>query len=140
MVIVDGGKGQLSAAVKTMRELGIYHIPVAGLAKRHEEIFLPDEDNPIILKENSEALYLIQRIRDEAHRFAITAHRSKRWKKSLESIFSEIIGIGPKRKKILLNYFGSLEKIKIATKKELKSVPDVPEKIINQIYDFFHSQ
>ena len=78
LVIVDGGKGQLSAAVKTMRELGIYHIPVAGLAKRHEEIFLPDEDNPIILKENSEALYLIQRIRDEAHRFAITYHRKLR--------------------------------------------------------------
>ena len=92
------------------------------------------------MKPNDPLLFFIQKIRDEAHRFAITAHRSKRWKTSLESIFSEITGIGPKRKKILLNYFGSLEKIKNSTKKELKSVPDIPEKIINQIYDFFHSQ
>ncbi|MCH2656724.1 MAG: excinuclease ABC subunit UvrC [Dehalococcoidia bacterium] len=114
LVIVDGGKGQLSAAVKTMRELGIYHIPVAGLAKRHEEIFLPDEDNPIILKENSEALYLIQRIRDEAHRFAITYHRKLRNKAAQQSALDTIPGIGPKRKKALLRKFGSLKALREA--------------------------
>ena len=121
LVIVDGGKGQLNAAVKTMRELGVFHIPVVGLAKRHEEIFLPGEEKPIILNENSEALYLIQRIRDEAHRFAITYHRKLRNKATQKSILDTIPGIGPKRKRALLRKFGSVKAVKEADTDQIAS-------------------
>ncbi|HMO53763.1 MAG TPA: excinuclease ABC subunit UvrC, partial [Tepidiformaceae bacterium] len=105
LVIIDGGKGQLGAAVQTMRELGVHHIPAVGLAKRFEELFVPDEDEPIVLPRGSEALYLVQRIRDEAHRFAITFHRQVRQKSSIQSALDTIPGIGPKRKRALLKKF-----------------------------------
>ena len=95
LVIVDGGKGQLRAAVEVMRELGVYDIPTVGLAKRHEELFAPDEEAPIVLPRGSEALYLVQRIRDEAHRFAITYHRQLRGKAATASILDSIPGSGP---------------------------------------------
>ena len=119
LVIVDGGKGQLSAALEVMHELGVHHIPVVGLAKRHEEIFVPDDDEPIILPRGSEALFLVQRIRDEAHRFAITFHRQVRGKSSIQSALDTIPGIGPKRKKALLKKFGSVKAIREADVDEI---------------------
>ena len=114
LVIIDGGKGQLSAARQAMQEMGVHHIPAVGLAKRHEEVFVPDEDEPIILPRGSEALFLVQRIRDEAHRFAITYHRKVRGKASVQSALDTIPGIGPKRKKALLRKFGSVKGIREA--------------------------
>ncbi|MCO5201081.1 MAG: excinuclease ABC subunit UvrC [Chloroflexi bacterium] len=114
LVIIDGGKGQLGAAVQVMRELGVYQIPAVGLAKRFEELYVPDEVEPVVLPRNSEALYLVQRIRDEAHRFAITYHRQVRAKSSIQSALDTIPGIGPKRKKALLKKFGSVKQIREA--------------------------
>jgi excinuclease ABC subunit C len=119
LVIIDGGKGQLGAALQVMRELGVYQIPAVGLAKRFEELFVPDEDEPVVLPRNSEALYLVQRIRDEAHRFAITYHRQVRAKSSIQSALDTIPGIGPKRKKALLKKFGSVKQIREADVEEI---------------------
>ena len=121
LVIIDGGKGQLGAAVQAMREIGVYEIPTVGLAKRYEEIFVPGEDEPIILPRGSEALFLVQRLRDEAHRFAITFHRQVRAKSSIQSALDTIPGIGPKRKKALLKKFGSVRAIREAPVEEIAS-------------------
>ncbi len=114
LVIIDGGPGQLGAAAQAMREMGVHHIPVVGLAKRFEEIYVPDEAEPIVLARGSEALYLVQRLRDEAHRFAITFHRQVRAKSSIQSALDTIPGIGPKRKKALLKKFGTVRAIREA--------------------------
>lgn len=119
LVIIDGGKGQLGAALQAMRELGVHEIPAVGLAKRFEELFVPDDDEPVVLPRNSEALYLVQRIRDEAHRFAITFHRQVRGKSSIQSALDTIPGIGPKRKKALLKKFGSVKRIREADVEEI---------------------
>jgi excinuclease ABC subunit C len=119
LVIIDGGKGQLGAALQAMRELGVHQIATVGLAKRFEELFVPDEDDPIVLPRNSEALYLVQRIRDEAHRFAITYHRQVRATSSIQSALDTIPGIGPKRKKALLKKFGSVKQIREAEVEEI---------------------
>lgn len=121
LVIIDGGKGQLNAAVQVMRELGVYQIPTVGLAKRFEEIYVPGEEEPIVLPRGSEGLYLVQRIRDEAHRFAITFHRQVRGKSSVQSALDTIPGIGPKRKKALLRKFGSVKAIREADVEEIAS-------------------
>ncbi len=121
LVIIDGGMGQLGAAVQVMRELGVHHIPTVGLAKRFEELFVPDEDEPVVLPRGSEALYLVQRVRDEAHRFAITFHRQVRGKSSIQSALDTIPGIGPKRKKALLRKFGSVKQIREADIEEIAS-------------------
>ena len=121
LVIIDGGKGQLGAAVQVMRELGVHHIPTVGLAKRFEELFVPDEDEPVVLPRGSEALYLVQRVRDEAHRFAITFHRQVRGKSSIQSALDTIPGIGPKRKKALLRKFGSVKQIREASVDDVAS-------------------
>jgi len=119
LVIIDGGKGQLAAAAQTMRELGVHHIPVVGLAKRFEELFVPDEDEPVVLPRGSEALYLVQRVRDEAHRFAITFHRQVRGKASVQSALDTIPGVGPKRKKALMARFGTVRRIREADVDEI---------------------
>jgi excinuclease ABC subunit C len=121
LVIIDGGKGQLAAAVQSMREMGVHHIPTVGLAKRFEELFVPDEDEPVVLPRGSEALYLVQRVRDEAHRFAITFHRQVRGKTSITSALDTIPGIGPKRKKALLRKFGSVKQIREASVEDIAS-------------------
>ncbi|MFN0148334.1 MAG: excinuclease ABC subunit UvrC, partial [Dehalococcoidia bacterium] len=121
LVIIDGGKGQLSAAVQAMRELGVYEIPAVGLAKRFEELFLPGEDEPVVLPRSSEALFMVQRIRDEAHRFAITFHRQVRAKSAIQSALDTIPGIGPKRKKALLKKFGTVRAIREASLDEIAS-------------------
>ena len=115
LVIIDGGKGQLSAALDVMRDLGLRDVPVCGLAKREEEIFVQDMDEPILLPRTSEALYLVQRVRDEAHRFAITYHRKLRGKAVRRSVLDAIPGIGPKRKRALLRKFGSVRGIREAS-------------------------
>ncbi len=121
LVIVDGGKPQLAAAALVMRELGVHHIPVVGLAKRFEEIYVPDEEEPIALPRGSEALYLVQRIRDEAHRFAITYHRQVRSKRAVQSALDTIPGVGPKRKKALLKKFGSVRAVREAPVDDIAS-------------------
>jgi excinuclease ABC subunit C len=125
LVIVDGGKGQLGIAVEVFEELGLLgRIPLVGLAKREEEIFRPGESQPVWLKRGSPALHLVQRVRDEAHRFAITYHRDLRSKSQVRSQLDSIRGIGPARRKALLTYFGGdLDRIRQATLEELTAVP-----------------
>jgi excinuclease ABC subunit C len=121
LVIIDGGKGQLSAVLDVMRDMGVKHIPTVGLAKQHEEIYVQDVSDPIVLPRASEALYLVQRIRDEAHRFAITYHRGMRSKVGMQSALDSIPGVGPKRKKALLKKFGSVRAIRDASVDDIAS-------------------
>ena len=119
LVVIDGGKGQLGAALDVMRDYGLGDIPICGLAKREEEIFVADVDDPIILPRDSQALYLMQRIRDEAHRFAITYHRNLRGRNAKKSVLDSIPGIGPVRKRALLRKFGSVRGLQDATVDEI---------------------
>lgn len=124
LLLVDGGKGQLSRAVKVLEEFGLLDVvPVAALAKREEELFVPGERQSIRLPEKSQGLYLVQRIRDEAHRFAITAHRKRRSKRGIASQLEEVPGIGPARRKALLQHFGSMDAIRQASEEELAAAP-----------------
>ena len=123
LVLIDGGKGQLSAALEVFLELGLDDIPLASLAKENEELFVPHAPEPIVLAGNSQALYLVQRIRDEAHRFAITYHRNLRSKSSVRSAIDMVTGIGPKRKRTLLRRFGTLRGIKDAPVDDIAAVP-----------------
>ena len=123
LVLIDGGKGQLSAALEVFLELGLDDIPLASLAKENEWLYVPHTPEPIILPRSSQALYLVQRIRDEAHRFAITYHRNLRSKSSLTSPIDLVTGIGPKRKRMLMRRFGSLKGIKEAALEEIAAVP-----------------
>lgn len=128
LVIIDGGKGQLGRAVKVLEESGLTEaIPVVGLAKREEEIFFPNRSNSLMLPRHSQALYLVQRIRDEAHRFGITAHRKRRSKLGMASQLDAIPGIGPARRKSLLKHFGSVDKIREASLEELTSVNGITQ-------------
>ena len=133
LVIVDGGRGQVNAAARAMAELGITDIALVGLAKRLEEIWFPDREYPVILARNSEALYLVQRIRDEAHRFAVTFHRSKRSRLMLESLLDEIPGLGESRRAALLEAFGSVAALKMAKESDIASVPGVGAKTAQAI-------
>jgi len=140
LVVVDGGKPQVNAAAKALRELGITDVALCGLAKRLEEIWLPNNSEPIIFPRHSEALYLLQKIRDEAHRFAINFHRSKRSKVMLESLLDQISGLGEVRRKSLLAHFGSVTALKSATLVELSAVPGIGEKMAQTIIDQIKSQ
>jgi excinuclease ABC subunit C len=123
LVIVDGGKGQLSAATGVLAELGLENLPVAGLAKRFEELYVPGRSDPIILPARAPALYLVQRIRDEAHRFAITYHRQVRGRRALGSLFDDVPGIGPARRAALLRKFGSIRALRDASVEEIAAAP-----------------
>ena len=125
LVVVDGGPPQVAAAQRALDELGIDDVALCGLAKRLEEVWLPGEDSPVILPRTSEGLYLLQRVRDEAHRFAITFHRKKRSKSMIESALDDIAGLGATRKKALLRHFGSLKKLKAASVEDVMAVPGV---------------
>jgi len=140
LVVVDGGKPQVNAAAKALHELGITDVALCGLAKRLEEIWLPNNSEPIIFPRHSEALYLLQKIRDEAHRFAINFHRSKRSKIMLESLLDQISGLGEVRRKSLLAHFGSVTALKSATLLELSAVPGIGEKMAQTIIDQIKSQ
>jgi excinuclease ABC subunit C len=134
LLLVDGGKGQLGRAVTVLEEFDLQgNIPVAGLAKENEELFLPGQPTSILLPRHSQGLYLIQRIRDEAHRFAVTSHRRLRTKKGLASRLDSIPGIGPARRKLLLNHFGSIHDIQQASLDELTAVPGISPKLANEI-------
>ena len=125
LVVVDGGPPQVAAAQRALDELGIDDIPLCGLAKRLEEVWVPGELDPVILPRSSEGLYLLQRIRDEAHRFAIAHHRSRRSKSMVESILDEVPGLGEVRRKTLIKHFGSLRKLRAATIDDIAEVPGI---------------
>jgi len=139
LVIIDGGKGQLQAARKAMKEQGFSTIPTYGLAKREELLFTEECSQPIMLPRSSPSLYLLQRIRDEAHRFAITYHRSLRGKRNLASILDDIPGIGSKRKMSLLKHFGSFKKILAADLEQLQQVDGINKQIAEEVYNYLHS-
>ncbi|HET6651955.1 MAG TPA: excinuclease ABC subunit UvrC [Nocardioides sp.] len=125
LLVVDGGPPQVAAAQRALDELGIDDVPVCGLAKRLEEVWVPGQEDPVILPRTSEGLYLLQRIRDEAHRFAITHHRSRRSKSMVESLLDDVPGLGEVRRKSLLRQFGSLKKLRAATVDEIAAVPGI---------------
>jgi excinuclease ABC subunit C len=130
LLIVDGGKGQLGRAVAVLERYGLMDkVPVVGLAKQQEEIFFPHKSESLVLPRHSQALYLVQRVRDEAHRFAITAHRNRRSKIGLASRLDVILGIGPTRRKALLIKFGSVEGIRDASVEELTAIKGVTTEI-----------
>src|SRR5690349_16460864 len=125
LLVVDGGAPQVAAASRSLAELGIVDVAVCGLAKRMEEVWLPDDSDPVILPRTSEALYLLQRVRDEAHRFAITYHRQKRSTSMLVSLLDDVPGLGDTRRKALMKQFGSLKRLRAATVEELMGVPGI---------------
>jgi excinuclease ABC subunit C len=133
LIIIDGGKGQLSAAVEVLAELGLDGLEVCGLAKQNEEIFLPQRADPVVIPRDSPTLFLVQRIRDEAHRFAITRHRARRGREALRSRLDVVSGLGPARKRALLRHFGSIDGIKEASVDELAAVPGIPMSVALRI-------
>jgi excinuclease ABC subunit C len=135
LVVVDGGKPQVNAAAKALRDLGIEDIALCGLAKRLEEVWLPNSSEPIIFPRHSEALYLLQRVRDEAHRFAINFHRSKRSKLMLDSFLDEIGGLGEGRRKALMDKFGTVTALKSASIEEISDVPGIGPKMAKTIFE-----
>ncbi len=134
LLLVDGGKGQLNVAVEVLKAFDLFgQVPVAGLAKRREELFVPGRSRPILLPERSQGLYLVQRVRDEAHRFAISGHRKRRRKVGLASQLDSVPGVGPARRRALLKHFGSLDAIRAATVEEIAAVPGMPRPVAEAI-------
>jgi excinuclease ABC subunit C len=138
LVVIDGGKGQLAAALQAMQAYDLPRVAVISLAKRIEEVFVPGQAEPIQLERDSAGLYLLQRIRDEAHRFALGFHRQRRDAKAKESIFDTLQGVGPARRRALLRHFGSAERFLAATQEELEGVPGMPAKTARAIYAQLH--
>ncbi|MEW6324795.1 MAG: helix-hairpin-helix domain-containing protein, partial [Nitrospirota bacterium] len=138
-IVIDGGKGQLSAAMNVLQQQGLGELDVIGLAKAREEkferIFLPDEAEPVALAPGDPATHLLQRIRDEAHRFAVTYHRRLRGKALVASVLDDIPGLGPARKRALLNHFGSLARLRAATREEIAAVAGVPKGLANRVHE-----
>ena len=138
LVVIDGGKGQLSAALAAMQRFDLPRVAVIALAKRVEEVFLPGRPEPVLLDRHSPGLQLLQRIRDEAHRFAVGFHRQRRDARARESIFDTLEGVGPARRRALLRHFGSAERVLAASQEELEGVPGVPAKTARSIYAQLH--
>jgi excinuclease ABC subunit C len=138
VIVIDGGKGQLSAGVEALRGFLDRGVAVISLAKRIEEVFIPGRPTPIVLAHDTPALQLLQRVRDEAHRFAITHHRTRRDSAMLTSVLDDLPGIGPSRKRTLLNHFGSPEAVLAATREQLEGVPGLPGKTARDLYAFLH--
>ena len=134
LILIDGGKGQLNAARQVMSELGIENIFALGLAERLDEVYVEDKKDPLLLPRDSQALYMLQHLRDEAHRFALTYHRQLRSRRTTRSVLDEIPGIGPKRKKELIRRFGSVQAVRNASLEELKAVPGLPQIVAERIY------
>jgi excinuclease ABC subunit C len=133
LVVIDGGKGQVSAAREVLDELGLSELPLAGIAKEREELFLPGRPDPVVLPASSQALYLIQRLRDEAHRFAVTYHRQLRARAQVRSVFDDLPGVGPARKRALLRVFGSARQMREATIEQIASVPGISRTLAERI-------
>jgi excinuclease ABC subunit C len=138
LIVIDGGKGQLSAAMKALTPLVEQGVTVVSLAKRIEEVFVPGRKRPIRLERDSDALRLLQRVRDEAHRFAITFHRNRRDKAVTSSVLDGVRGVGPARKRALLRHFGSPERLLEASREDLEAVPGVPGKLAREIHRQLH--
>jgi excinuclease ABC subunit C len=138
LVVIDGGKGQLNRAVEVMSELGINDVSVVSLAKRMEEVFVPGRSEPIVIPRGSESLYLLQQLRDEAHRFAITYHRNRRGKRMTQSVLDSIAGLGEVRRKKLLRHFGSVKRIREASLEDLYEVQGIPKGVAEAVYDALH--
>ena len=136
LVLIDGGKGHLGAALQVFLELGIDGIPLSSLAKENEEIFVPHTPEPIVLPRTSQALFLVQRLRDEAHRFAITFHRQRRSKRATASVLDDVSGIGPKRRRMLLRRFGSVTGIREASLDDIASVPGMTVKLARRLKEY----
>jgi excinuclease ABC subunit C len=133
LVVVDGGRGQVSAAKEVLDEMGLHDLPLAGLAKEREELFLPGRPDPVLLAATSPALYLVQRLRDEAHRFAITYHRDLRAKSTVRSAFDDLPGVGPKRRRALLRVFGSVKRVRDAPVEQIAAVPGISRSLAERI-------
>ena len=140
LLVIDGGQPQVAAAVKALHELGVVDVAVCGLAKRLEEVWLPGEDDPVILPRSSEGLYLLQRVRDEAHRFAITYHRSKRAAALTTSELDGVPGLGPARRATLLRRFGSVRKLRAASVPEIAAVPGLGRQTAEAVYRALHRE
>jgi len=140
LVVIDGGKGQLNRAVEVMTELGVTDVTTVSLAKRMEELFRPGETDPIRIPRGSESLYLLQSIRDEAHRFAISYHRLKRGKQMTRSALDGIPGLGDTRRRKLLKHFGSVKRVRAASVEELASVQGIPQTVAEAVYEALHGR
>jgi excinuclease ABC subunit C len=138
LLLVDGGRGQLNVAVRVLEELGLEDIAVASLAKRFEEVYVPDRAEPLRIPRDSEALYLLQQVRDEAHRFAITYHRKLREKKATRSVLDDVPGLGPTRRTRLLKEHGSVKKLRELTEDELIAIPWLPERVARALHERLH--
>ena len=136
LVLIDGGKGQLSSALATMLHLGVADIPLASIAKKEEELYTPDSSEPIRLPRNAPSLFVLQQVRDEAHRFAITYHRKTRGRTSLKSALDLVPGIGPSRKRALMRRFGSVKAIRAASEIELASTPGMTQRLAEKVKDY----
>jgi excinuclease ABC subunit C len=136
LVLIDGGKGHLGAALQVMLEVGADSIPLASIAKENEELFVPQTPEAIVLPRNSQALFLVQRARDEAHRFAITFHRQRRSKQSVASALDGVTGIGPKRRRMLLRRFGSVRGIMEAAVEDLAVAPGMTLKLATRLKEY----
>jgi excinuclease ABC subunit C len=146
LILIDGGAGQLAIAVEVLAQLGLSDIPVVGIAKGpereagREHFHVPHRPHPFMLETKDPVLYFVQRLRDEAHRFAIGAHRAKRSKAAGVNPLDEIAGIGPKRRRALLKHFGSAKAVSRAGVEDLKSVEGISAEMAEKIYDFFHER
>ena len=138
MILIDGGRGQLNAALAALNKLGIEEIPIAGLAKREEEIYVPDREEPIRLEKRDPALQLLQMVRDETHRFAVSSHRRRRSKRVLHSALDDLPGIGEKRRKLLIERFGSVSAIRQASPQDLINV--LGKKVGAVVYEELHAR
>lgn len=138
LIVIDGGKGQLGMACEVLDELNLAHIPIIGLAKEFEEIYIPNSKRPIIIPKNNKALHLLQQVRDESHRFAITYHRKLRSDNISESSLDDIPGIGKKRKINILKEFGTMDKVKNASVEELAKIKGMNEKVATNVYEYYH--
>jgi excinuclease ABC subunit C len=134
LVLVDGGRGQLNAALRAMEDAGVSGIPAASLAKRLEEVYVPGRPEPIQIPRTSEALYVLQHVRDEAHRFAIGFHRKRREASLRRSVLDDIPGVGRTRKTALMKWFGSIEALRRATVDEIRAVPGIPRHLADDIH------
>jgi excinuclease ABC subunit C len=137
LILVDGGRGQVAAGVRALEELGLDYLPIAGLAKRAEEVYTPDRLHPLVLDLGSPALQTLQRVRDEAHRFAITYHKTLRQRRTIRSVLDQIPGVGPARRTNLLRSLGSAKAVREASVAELAAVPKVTPRLAQRIHDFF---
>lgn len=138
LIVIDGGKGQLSSAIKELEEFRAQGVPVVSLAKREEEIFVPGKKHPVVLERDDPGLKILQRIRDEAHRFAITFHRERRDKSMTASVFDDLPGVGAARKRLLIEHFGTPEAVMKASRDDLESVPGLPSKVGRQIFHYIN--